>query len=509
MFAGGVAIDVAAVVAQAGPIPWLGAALTVFTALRDMIRKFSANKTIKTIAARMEQWQTKSKFDLFIRQDELEADISDCHAEIDDCLTRLQINAALDTRNWKDELRSDMKMDRDKILEYLSDIKSKLDIIGYCVQQNHADVQKLMGLMQQLLLVAGENSRGLQTNLYDLQISSGTMLVDMNLKNGEVRLIGEPISGTPTVNIWEGIYLNKQKVAVTMLRAIATNNPKYLQRFNREADIWRRVWEIDQGRHILPFYGFFQNDGPYPYIVSPWMQNGSVDDYVKLHPSVDHRALIKHIAEGINILHTMMPPVVHGGIRGANIRVDKYGKPLLADFGLARILEDITGVSVGMTADAGSLDSQRWAASELYDGGKLTTKADLMSHEKPWPNCNASSVIAKVAKGKKPPRPSDSATISRGLDDRLPSPPLRSYGWTVAPTIIGEGGVRKMKGSDDDEQIRSLLNRWGQPDTTASSTLEHIHIDPWRKTIATQQLLQRLPGLEDVRDAFRLLRPSL
>ncbi|KAG6326209.1 hypothetical protein ID866_12880, partial [Astraeus odoratus] len=324
MIAGLFIIDAATLGAQASPVPWLGAALAMLATLRDMFRKFAANKcmpniftwydpispsqltrnalnqlldrctsflqvleahgrdatpkrraelaqnaerVIRMIAERMKQWHTKSKPELFFKQNELESDIADCHGEINDCLTKLQISVALDTLNWQEEFSSNVKMDHETMLEYLSEIKFGNDIIQHRVQQSHDDIQAIMGLLQQHLPIAGENNRGLETNLYRLQKYSRTMLVDMNLKRGEVRLVGRhAIGGTPTADIYEGLYLNEEKVAVRMIRAIAANNPKCLQRFNREVAIWRHVWEVDQGRHILPLYGFCQNDGSFPYV---------------------------------------------------------------------------------------------------------------------------------------------------------------------------------------------------------------------------------------------------
>ena len=43
-----------------------------------------------------------------------------------------------------------------------------------------------------------------------------------------------------------------------------------------------------------------------------------------------------------------------------------------------------------------------------------------MSHQRPWPLIRLPHhVVLKVADGERPPRPSDAATIDRGLDDGL------------------------------------------------------------------------------------------
>ncbi|KAH0839670.1 hypothetical protein J3R83DRAFT_591 [Lanmaoa asiatica] len=479
-------LESAQVAAQFTPVPWLAPTIALLNTLISMIRQANANKnalkqlqdrclsflvivqqkgdgappqeqqrlaagvqsTLRDIIARLDKWYSKNKFELFIKQGDLAAAIQDCHMEINDSLTKLQLTATLDAAVWQSEFKANNERDQVEIIQYLSDIKNTQSIIAMTQHQQNTDIKAIMALMQQnLSITPNHDTQGLGTNLYQIQKSTGKLLANMHLQRGEVRRLGQyPVSGTGSMDIWEGLYLNEEKVAIKILRAVHST-PKSLQRFRREVDIWNRVWENDQGRNILPLYGFCQNDGPFPYVVSPWHPNGTADKYVARFPDVDHLALIQGVGAGVRVLHTMNPPIVHGDLKGANIIIDAVGKPLLADFGFSRVrrrhcdnptpvltqthqvVEDITGVP--FTQSAGVSNSQRWLAPELcFDMGRLTMAADvyafgmtmleLMTHAMPWATVrHTTQVIIKVASGEKPPRPCDDATIARGFDDHL------------------------------------------------------------------------------------------
>ncbi|KAJ8077710.1 hypothetical protein PM082_002143 [Marasmius tenuissimus] len=67
------------------------------------------------------------------------------------------------------------------------------------------------------------------------------------------------IAGTATVDVYRGRYLQRGNVAIRVVRAVE-GDEHTMRRFVREVQIWEKIWCIDQGRYILPFYGFSQVD---------------------------------------------------------------------------------------------------------------------------------------------------------------------------------------------------------------------------------------------------------
>ncbi|XP_057679497.1 tyrosine-protein kinase Fyn isoform X4 [Corythoichthys intestinalis] len=208
------------------------------------------------------------------------------------------------------------------------------------------------------------------------------------------------------VQHYSGTWNGTTKVAVKTLKP-GTMSP---ESFLEEAQIMKKL------RHdkLVQLYAVVSEEPI--YIVTEYMGKGSLLDFLKdgegralkLPNLVDMAA---QVAAGMAYIERMN--YIHRDLRSANILVGDNLVCKIADFGLARLIEDNE-----YTARQGAKFPIKWTAPEAALYGKFTIKSDVWSFgilltelvtkgRVPYPGMNNREVLEQVDRGYRMPCPQD------------------------------------------------------------------------------------------------------
>ena len=157
-------------------------------------------------------------------------------------------------------------------------------------------------------------------------------------------------------------------VAVKVLPSFHTEDPTFTERFAQEAQTVARLTHPN----ILQIYDFGEDKG-FTYIVSELVPGGDLQDVLTNEP-MQVKEIMKYMAPLAGALdYAHGQGIIHRDLKPANVLLDDERRPILADFGLARMLESATR----FTQASQALGTPEYMAPEQAMGADADHRSDL------------------------------------------------------------------------------------------------------------------------------------
>ncbi|KAJ3612696.1 hypothetical protein NHX12_018954 [Muraenolepis orangiensis] len=223
--------------------------------------------------------------------------------------------------------------------------------------------------------------------------------------------------------VWMGIYNNERKVAIKKLK-IGTMS---VEAFLAEANMMKTL----QHPRLVRLFAVVTQEPI--YIVTEYMENGSLVDFLKTKvgsklPVSTLIDMSSQVADGMAFIEEKN--YIHRDLRAANILVSHEHICKIADFGLARLIEDSE-----YTAREGAKFPIKWTSPEAINYGTFSIKSDVWSYgiflteivtygRIPYPGMSNPEVIQYLDQGYRMPRPEN---CPEGLYE------IMCICWTEAP----------------------------------------------------------------------------
>lgn len=156
-----------------------------------------------------------------------------------------------------------------------------------------------------------------------------------------LRLLGR--GGFSEVWLAEDLMANVQ-VAIKVYSPGQGLDDEGIEMFRKEFAL---VADMNHTNLLRPtFYGYWQR---MPYLVLPYCENGSLENYINNGKRISEEEawrIIRDVASGLAYLHNHKPPVVHQDIKPGNILIGMNGPEecyMITDFGISAKMRNTVG----------------------------------------------------------------------------------------------------------------------------------------------------------------------
>jgi len=164
-----------------------------------------------------------------------------------------------------------------------------------------------------------------------------------------------------------GLDRSGRAVAVKVLRPHVAHDADARARLQREVETLSRVRDPRVAAVVDA-----DVTGERPYIVTRYVPGPSLEEVVAEHGPVRGPTLLdlgRGLAQALEAIHQV--GVVHRDLKPGNVLIDDDGEPVLIDFGIAHIADDVRLTSTGLV-----MGTPGYLSPELIEGAPVTAATD-------------------------------------------------------------------------------------------------------------------------------------
>jgi len=198
----------------------------------------------------------------------------------------------------------------------------------------------------------------------------------------------------------------ERRIALKVLPTDRCASADARQRFEREARIISRL----SHPNICAVYDYGEADGK-PFMVLEYLPNGSLEERLKAGPLADDETLRIATELAAGLAHAHARGLVHRDLKPANVLFDVEGRAKIADFGIARMADNLGLTEAGTVLGTASYISPEQAAgqpagpaSDVYSFGVILFR--MLTGRLPFVSTNAMELV-RMHRDDEPPAIAD------------------------------------------------------------------------------------------------------
>jgi serine/threonine protein kinase/tetratricopeptide (TPR) repeat protein len=271
--------------------------------------------------------------------------------------------------------------------------------------------------------------------------------------------LDSPIGAGGMGTVWlahrsDGRYAGKVAVKLLHLGLLTGTGA---ERFRREGDVLARLTHSNITRLLDAGVA----KGGQPYLILEYVEGEPIDRWCRAR-CLDVPSRVRLFLDVLTaVSHAHSKLILHRDLKPSNILVTTSGQVKLLDFGVAKLLDDESGLTeqTGLTRSGGVAFTPGYAAPEQVRGGEMTTATDVYS---------LGVVLYELLAGTRPYQ-GKACGIASVLEEAI-----ASHGAPLASNLAPEDIRRHLRGDLDAILARALKKRSSNRYLTVSAFSEDL-----------------------------------